>query len=74
MRRYAYHCMRQKCCTSSTTGGQRMKGLETRDVTIAEKIDPTCLVLLRYWVREEEVNAQLKGKWNSRLGVGMEAY
>lgn len=46
------------------------EGLETRDVTIAEKIDPTCLVLPRYWVREEEVNAQLKGKWNSDWVLG----
>ncbi|MCA9958868.1 MAG: hypothetical protein KC443_07535, partial [Anaerolineales bacterium] len=40
------------------------EGLETRDVTAVAKNDPTCFVLPRYWVREEEVNGKLKDRWS----------
>jgi hypothetical protein len=34
-------------------------GLETRDLTLAEKQDPTCVVMPRYWVAAEEVEARV---------------
>ncbi len=36
----------------------------TRDLTSAEKADPTTVVLPRYWVPEAEVQARLAGKWD----------
>ncbi len=35
-------------------------GLETRDLTLAEKQDPTCVVMPRYWVLDENVEAALQ--------------
>ncbi len=35
------------------------EGLETRDVSAAEKDAPSLFVLPRYWVREEEVNGRI---------------
>lgn len=34
-------------------------GLETRELTLAEKVDPDCTVLPRYWVEEQQVEARL---------------
>lgn len=39
-------------------------GLETRDMTPAEKADPSAVALPRYWVPEAEVDARLKGRWD----------
>jgi hypothetical protein len=38
-------------------------GLETRDLTAAEKDSPDCMVLPRYWVPASEVAARLAGRW-----------
>jgi len=38
-------------------------GLDVRDLTDAEKADPTCAVMPRYWVPKQEVEEQLGGKW-----------
>jgi hypothetical protein len=37
---------------------------ETRDVSLAEKTDPSFQVQPRYWVDRREVNDKLNGKWN----------
>ena len=39
--------------------GATFDGLETRDVTVAEKQNPTLVVLPRYWVRAADVNDRL---------------
>jgi hypothetical protein len=39
-------------------------GLETRDLTTAEKDDPSCVVLPRYWVPDYEAAARLEGRWD----------
>ncbi len=38
-------------------------GSETRDLTAAEKADPCCVALPRYWVPEDEVEAVLASQW-----------
>ncbi|HZS92728.1 MAG TPA: hypothetical protein VFE42_35220 [Chloroflexota bacterium] len=38
-------------------------GAETRDLTAAEKADPSCVVLPRYWVPREEVESRLADRW-----------
>jgi hypothetical protein len=44
-------------------------GLETRDVTVAEKADQLCGAA-RYWVLEREVQARLDGRWNKHWLLG----
>jgi hypothetical protein len=39
------------------------EGVETRDVTTAEKSDSEYSVLPRYWVAEAEVQTRLEGRW-----------
>jgi len=39
-------------------------GLDTRDVTAAEKRDPAAPVLPRYWVPEDEVEERLRDRWD----------
>ncbi len=39
-------------------------GLDTRDMTDAEKADPSAVALPRYWVPEAEVEARLRGRWD----------
>jgi len=36
---------------------------DTRDVTLAEKQDPSCIVQPRYWVPAPEVDARLRDRW-----------
>jgi len=45
-------------------------GLETRDVTVAEKADPHCVALPRYWVPEREVQARLERRWDRHWLLG----
>jgi hypothetical protein len=44
-------------------------GLETRDLTLAEKQDPTCVVMPRYWVEKAHVHTALAGFAESWLLV-----
>lgn len=44
------------------------EGLDTRDVTNTEKDDPSCLVLPRYWVAQEEVNGRLDNNQDWFIG------
>jgi hypothetical protein len=46
------------------------EGLETRDVTLAEKQDPAALALPRYWVPEGEVDNCLLDKWKRSWLLG----
>ncbi len=45
-------------------------GLETRDLTPAEKADPAEVALPRYWVPEAEVDARLRGRWGREWLLG----
>jgi len=45
-------------------------GLETRDVTVAEKADPHCVALPRYWVPDREVTERLCGRWDRHWLLG----
>jgi hypothetical protein len=45
-------------------------GLETRDMTTAEKADPNAVALPRYWVPEAEVTARLRGSWEREWLLG----
>jgi hypothetical protein len=45
-------------------------GLETRDVTPAEKADPGFVVLPRYWVAQDEIDEQLADKWDRPWLIG----
>lgn len=40
------------------------EGTETRDVTLAEKMDPEFVVLPRYWVEERDVENRLADRWS----------
>lgn len=46
------------------------EGLNTRDVSMAEKADPGFCVLPRYWVAEGEVCERLCGKWDRQWLLG----
>ncbi|MCC7169021.1 MAG: hypothetical protein IT459_01120, partial [Planctomycetes bacterium] len=46
------------------------EGLDTRDLTDAEKADPACVALPRYWVPKEEVDARLAGRWDREWLIG----
>lgn len=43
---------------------QRKDGDETRDLSIEEKSDPTCVALPRYWVPSSAVAERLSGRWD----------
>ncbi|GAB4262059.1 MAG: hypothetical protein Kow00122_18590 [Thermoleophilia bacterium] len=45
-------------------------GLDTRDLTPAEKADPGAVALPRYWVPEAEVEARLRGRWGREWLLG----
>ncbi len=45
-------------------------GLETRDLTDAEKADPACVALPRYWVPKAEVDKRLAGRWDREWLIG----
>ncbi len=45
-------------------------GLDTRDLTLAEKSNPECEVLPRYWVSDAEVRTQLAGRWSREWLIG----
>jgi hypothetical protein len=45
-------------------------GLDTRDMTAAEKADPRAVALPRYWVPEAEVNERLRGRWDRQWLLG----
>jgi len=45
-------------------------GLDTRDMTAAEKADPHAVALPRYWVPEAEVNERLRGRWDRQWLLG----
>jgi len=46
------------------------EGDDTREMTDAEKRDPAAVVMPRYWVPEEEVEARLAGKWDRAWLLG----
>jgi len=46
-------------------------GLNVRDVTLAEKQDPSFAVLPRYWVPEAEVDMRLAGRWDRNWLLGV---
>ncbi len=45
-------------------------GLETRDMTLAEKSDPHSVALPRYWVPDREVTERLRGRWDRKWLLG----
>lgn len=45
-------------------------GIDSRDVTVAEKADPLFSVRPRYWVPPDSVNERLKDRWTHRWLLG----
>jgi hypothetical protein len=45
-------------------------GLETRDVTDAERANPSAVALPRYWVPQAEVEGRLDGRWSHEWLLG----
>ncbi len=46
------------------------KGAGTHDLTLAEKADPNCVVIPRYWVPRDDVDGRLQGRWDRRWLFG----
>ena len=44
-------------------------GGRPRELTSAEKLDPYRVVMPRYWVKAEEVNERLKGRWERKWAL-----
>jgi hypothetical protein len=45
-------------------------GLETRDMTDAERADPSAVALPRYWVPQADVAGRLEGRWTNEWLLG----
>ena len=46
------------------------EGLDTRDMTDAERADPSAVAMPRYWVQQADVEGRLEGRWSHEWLLG----